>query len=189
MIRFKSIAEQRLDFAFEKVQEVVSLHTLIFKNGKNTLELVAAVPDKLKNDKKFQEKLLKNQFLIPNSRKKKIGGNKDYDEIQKNYHQYVKSFAMLVLNSGLVAALLFAHGKSKKKEGKAYEFIINHLTAWLKERSLIATEGTQAIKSLYGKSSPEIRSATLEAIRFLEDLKRVADARLYKPDEKTDKNG
>lgn len=161
MIKFKSIAEQRLDCAFKKVQKVIAQ-----EEGHLSTE---------------------ESQMIPSARQALKKGKPS--ETAKNYHQYVKSFAMLVLNSGLVAALLFAHGKSKKKEGKAYELIINHLTAWLKERSLIATEGTQAIKSLYGKSSHEIRSATLEAIRFLEDLKRVADARLYKPDEKTDKNG
>ena len=163
MIKFKSIAEQRLDCAFKKVQEVI-----------------------LKEENYLSEE---ERQMTPAARKT-LGKGKP-GEAAAAYHQYVKSFAMLVLNSGLVAALLFAHGKVKKEgtKGDAYEFIINHLTAWLKERNVIASEGTHAIKSLYGKSSHEIRSATLEAIRFLEDLKRVADARLYKPDEKMNENG
>lgn len=163
MIRFKSIAEQRLDFAFKKVQKVIAQEEGHLSNEESQ--------------------------MIPSARQALNKGKPG--ETAKYYHQYVKSFAMLVLNSGLVAALLFAQGKANKggTKGDAYEFIINHLTAWLKEHNVIATEGIQAIKSLYGKSSHEIRPATLEAIRFLEDLKRVADAGLYKPDEKTNNNG
>lgn len=165
MIRFKSIAEQRLDAAFANVQEVIE------RKG-------SGLPD---------DKLR----LIPSARKIKDAST-EYLEVQKAYHQYVKSFAMLVLNSGLVAALLFAQGKANKRDnkGKAYELIIGHLTAWLQVRGHTSVTDTDAIKELYTKkNSAEIRIATLEAIRFLEDLKRVADARLYKPDEKTESNG
>ena len=163
MIKFKSIAEQRLDCAFKKVQEVI-----------------------LKEENYLSEE---ERQMTPAARKN-LGKGKS-GEAAAAYHQYVKSFAMLVLNSGLVAALLFAQGKANKTDSKsrAYELIISHVTAWLKERGLTTTEGKEAIICLYGKLSHEIRPATLEAIRFLEDLKRVADARLYKPDEKTEKNG
>ena len=160
MIRFKSIAEQRLDAAFANVQEVI-------KRKGNGLS-----DDKLK--------------FIPSARKNK-DASPEYLEVQKTYHQYVKSFAMLVLNSGLVAALLYAQGKANKKE--AYGLIIDHVTAWLNKQGHAKTSGKDAIKELYAKKGYQIRPATLEAIRFLEDLKRVADARLYKPAEKTKNNG
>ena len=163
MIKFKSIAEQRLDCAFKKVQEVI-----------------------LKEENYLSEE---ERQMTPAARKT-LGKGKP-GEAAAAYHQYVKSFAMLVLNSGLVAALLFAQGKANKRDnkGKAYGLIIGHLTAWLQVRGHTSVTDTDAIKELYAKNSADIRPATLEAIRFLEDLKRVADARLYKPDEKTDENG
>lgn len=159
MIKFKSIAEQRLDCAFKKVQEVI---------------------------RKEENYLSEEERQMTPAARKTLGKGKP-GEAATAYHQYVKSFAMLVLNSGLVAALLFALGKANKKE--AYGLIIDHVTAWLNKQGHAKTSGKDAIKELYAKKGYQIRPATLEAIRFLEDLKRVADARLYKPDEKTEKNG
>lgn len=164
MIKFKSIAEQRLDCAFKKVQEVI---------------------------RREENYLSEEERQMTPAARKTLGKGKP-GEAAAAYHQYVKSFAMLVLNNGLVAALLFAQGKANKRDnkGKAYELIIGHLTAWLQVRGHTSVTDTDAIKELYTKkNSAEIRIATLEAIRFLEDLKRVADARLYKPDEKTESNG
>ncbi len=158
MIKFKSIAEQRLDCAFKKVQEVI-------RREENYLS---------------EEERQMTPAARKNLRKGKPG------EAAVAYHQYVKSFAMLVLNSGLVAALLFAQGKANK--AKAYGLIIDHVTAWLNKQGHVEAVGTAAIKELYAKDGYQIRPATLEAIRFLEDLKRVADARLYKPEEKAENN-
>ncbi len=161
MIRFKSIAEQRLEFAFHCVQEVIAKAENYLSEGE--------------------------QQLTPAARRSLKKGKPD--EVAKTYHQYVKSFAMLALNSGLTAALLFAQGKANKggNEGAAYKLIIKHLTEWLESRQLVNSTGTIAITCLCQKNSPDIRRATLEALRFLEDLKRVADARLYFEKDKKDK--
>ena len=163
MIKFKSIAEQRLDCAFKKVQEVIC---------------------------KEENYLSEEERQMTPAARKTLGKGKP-GETAAAYHQYVKSFAMLILNSGLVAALLFAQGKANKKDNKAkaYGLIIDHVTAWLNKQGHAKTSGKDAIKELYAKKGYQIRPATLEAIRFLEDLKRVADARLYKPEEKTENNG
>lgn len=162
MIRFKSIAEQRLEFAFNCVQEVIA------EAEKNYLSA-------------------EERQLTPAARRNLKKGKPD--EVAKTYHQYVKSFAMLALNSGLTAALLFAQGKANKggNEGEAYKLIIKHLTEWLKSRKYVNSAGTPAITCLYQQNSFDIRRATLEALRFLEDLKRVADARLYSEKDKKDK--
>lgn len=162
MIRFKSIAEQRLEFAFNCVQEVIA------KAEKNYLSA-------------------EEQQLTPAARRSLKKGKPE--EVAKTYHQYVKSFAMLALNSGLTAALLFAQGKANKggNEGAAYKLIIKHLTEWLKKQGCVQAIEKDAIISLYQQNSPDIRRATLEALRFLEDLKRVADARLYSEKDKKDK--
>lgn len=161
MIRFKSISEQRLECAFKCV------HTVIAATEKNLSP--------------------EEQQLTPTARRNLKKGAPD--EVAKTYHQYVKSFAMLVLNSGLTAALLFAQGKVNKdgNEGEAYELIIKHLTEWLKEQGCVQAIEKEAISFLYQQNSPDIRRATLEALRFLEDLKRVADARLYSEKDKKDK--
>lgn len=163
MIGFKSIAGKRLDFALARVQEVI-----------NQAEA------SLSEEERRQ---------TPAARKDLKKGTPS--EVAKNYHQYIKSFGMLMLNSGLVAALLFAQGKANKKsddKAKAYSLIIEHLISWLKERGCVSQHGKAAIKELYGQDSPYIRQATREALAFLQDLKRVADARLQKP-EKTEKDG
>lgn len=154
MIKFQSITEQRLNFAFNKVQEVIDAG---------------------------EEYLLQDQKLFIPSKRKELRLKNKPSEIQKNYHQYVKSFAMLILNNGLVSALLFTQGKASKgdQKGKAYELIINHLTTWLKCQGLIGNIDEEGIKELYNNNSNKIRLATLEAIRFMEDLKRVADGRLF----------
>ncbi len=160
MIPFKSISDQRLDFAFDCVQKVIESS----EKNESTAQLTPAARKSLNKDKP--------------------------EEWAKAYHQYVKSFAMLVLNSGLTAALLFAQGKANKEgdEGTAYKRIIEHLTKWLKEQGCVQGEEKDAIAGLYTQNSPEIRRATLKAVRFLEDLKRVADARLYH-DKNEKKNG
>lgn len=159
MIRFKSIAEQRLEFAFNCVQEVIA-------KAENYLSL-------------------EEQQLTPAARRSLKKGKPD--EVAKTYHQYVKSFAMLALNSGLTAALLFAQGKANKggNEGEAYKWIIKHLTEWLNKQECV--QDKEPIVALYQQNSSNIRRATLEALRFLEDLKRVADARLYSEKDKKDK--
>ncbi|MDX1909422.1 MAG: type III-B CRISPR module-associated protein Cmr5 [Bacteroidia bacterium] len=156
MISIKSIADERLDFAFDCVQIVI----------KSTESHLSA----------------EEQTYTPAARK---GLNKGKPtEVAKNYHQYIKSFGMLMLNSGLVAALLFAQGKAKKgdEKGKAYGLIISHLTTRLKNRELITQVDKQAIEELFNKDGSDIRIITREALSFLEDLKRVADARLYNPE-------
>lgn len=161
MIRFKSISEQRLEFAFKCVQKVI---------------------EETENYLSEEE-----QKLTPAARRNLKKGAPD--EVAKTYHQYVKSFAMLTLNSGLTAALLFAQGKANKggNEGAAYKLIIKHLTEWLKEQHYVQSTEKEAITSFYQNNSSNIRRATLEALRFLEDLKRVADARLYSEKGKKDK--
>ncbi|MCS6930254.1 MAG: type III-B CRISPR module-associated protein Cmr5 [Saprospiraceae bacterium] len=153
MIRLESIAEQRLRCANNCVQEVIE---------------------------KAEKHLTQNgRQLTPSARCRLNKGAPE--EIANTYHQYVKSFAMLVLNSGLTAALLFTLGKANKEknEENVYQLIIKHLTKWLNYRGHVQKTGQKAIKCIYEMKSAEIRCATLEAIRFLEDLKRVADARLY----------
>lgn len=181
MIGFKSIADERLDFALACVQKVIG-----------------QAEASLSEEERKQ---------TPAARKDLKKGTPS--ELAKNYHQYIKSFGMLVLNSGLVAALLFAQGKANKgdKKAEAYNLIIEHLTKWLRcsgylekvddeceniqnvqDREKEAQKAKNSIQQLYSKDSPHIRQATREALAFLQDLKRVADARLQKP-EKTGNDG
>jgi CRISPR type III-B/RAMP module-associated protein Cmr5 len=158
MIGFKSIADKRLDFALRCLQEVID-ETESFLSEEERRETPVA--------------------------RKKLNKGRKPSEVAKNYHQYIKSFGMLMLNSGLVAALLFAQGKANKgdKKAEAYDLIIKHLTEWLQSRGCVSQPSKAAILELYGANSPHhIRQATREALMFLQDLKRVADARLQKPE-------
>lgn len=161
MMIFKSIADERLDFALNCVQEVI---------------------------KKTESYLsVEERTYTPADRKDLEKGQPA--PLAKNYHQYIKSFGMLMLNSGIVAALLFAQGKANKSDEKAeaYRLIIAHLISWLQCRCLISQTPNErnkkvAIEELFCKDSSSIRISTREALSFIEDLKRVADARLYKPE-------
>jgi CRISPR type III-B/RAMP module-associated protein Cmr5 len=156
MIKIKSIADERLDFAFDCVQEVIN---------------------------EAEHYLSKEERTYTPAERKRLDKGKP-SELAKYYHQYIKSFGMLMLNSGLVAALLFAQGKANKSDdkAKAYELIILHLTQWLQQREFIGQQGLQAIIELFNKEGSDIRIITRESLSFLEDLKRVADARFYKPE-------
>lgn len=158
MIGIKNIADDRLGFALKCVQEVIDLAETFLSEEERKQTPIA---------------------------RKGLGRNNDDIEVAKNYHQYIKSFGMLMLNGGLVAALLFAQGKANKgndNKAKAYGFIIKHLTEWLQLQNCVSQAGKADIEELYGKDGADIRQATREALAFLQDLKRVADARLQKPE-------
>lgn len=159
MIGLKNIANDRLKFALTCVQEVINKAEEAFLSEEERLQIPAA--------------------------RKKLNKENKPSEVAKNYHQYIKSFGMLMLNSGLVAALLFAQGKANKgndNKAKAYDFIIKHLTEWLQLQNCVSQAGKAGIEELYGKDGADIRQATREALAFLQDLKRVADARFQKPE-------
>ena len=98
----------------------------------------------------------------------------------KKYKSYVKKIPMLIKTNGLGATLAFIKAKSKPNsdEGKVYELIYKHITAWLKsdEKGLLnIKDDDDLVKVIISLDSAEYRAVTNEVLAFLNWLRRFAD--------------
>jgi CRISPR-associated protein Cmr5 len=96
---------------------------------------------------------------------------------QKEYNSWVKKVPVLILTNGLGQTVAFLKSKSDREKQLLYE----HLSAWLMGQvswSAQAQQKTDLIDRLIHESSTNYRRATLEALAFLNWLKRFADALL-----------
>jgi CRISPR-associated protein Cmr5 len=96
---------------------------------------------------------------------------------QKDYDSWVKKVPVLILTNGLGQTVAFL--KSKKDEEK--QLLYEHLSEWLTSEvawSPQAQQRSDLIDRLIHESSQNYRRATVEALSFLNWLKRFADALL-----------
>jgi CRISPR-associated protein Cmr5 len=104
----------------------------------------------------------------------------DDGKCQKEYNSWVKKVPVLVLTNGLGQTLAFLHSKSDREKQLLYQ----HISMWLKSpQSQLVWSGTglqkdNIIDRLIHESSSTYRRATVEALAFLNWLKRFADALL-----------
>jgi CRISPR-associated protein Cmr5 len=96
---------------------------------------------------------------------------------QKDYDSWVKKVPVLIFTNGLGQTAAFL--KSKKDEEK--QLLYAHLSEWLTSQvawSPQAQQRADLIDRLIHESSQNYRRATVEALAFLNWLKRFADALL-----------
>lgn len=102
-------------------------------------------------------------------------------ELKKKYGSLARKAPMLVLTNGLGQTLAFLRSKRKNHEEDAYNVLLSHLSRWVLHRLGVP-------ESLRGdllewvlrqdSNSTTYRHATLEALAFLNWLKRFAEAEL-----------
>jgi CRISPR-associated protein Cmr5 len=96
---------------------------------------------------------------------------------QKEYDSWVKKVPVLILTNGLGQTLAFLKSKSDREKELLYE----HLSVWLKTQMSWSPQSQQKpdlLERLIHESSANYRRATIEALAFLNWLKRFADALL-----------
>ncbi len=83
----------------------------------------------------------------------------------------------LILNNGLAQTLAFLHAK---QERDSHRFLYSHLSEWVKEQ-LDIKDAADVLQWIVGKARVhQYRRATMEALAFLQWLKRFAEAELPK---------
>jgi CRISPR-associated protein Cmr5 len=96
-------------------------------------------------------------------------------EKEKEYNSWVKKVPVLILTNGLGQTLAFLKSKSDREK----ELLYAHLSAWLMPEmswSPPAQQKNDLLERLIHESSANYRRATIEALAFLNWLKRFADA-------------
>lgn len=97
------------------------------------------------------------------------------------YKSYAKSLPMMIKNSGLGATLAFIRSKSTNKEGKitAYGQLYNDIQAWFKEPHkayLVNLSDKELVQAVIDMDSDAYRTLTVEALAYLQWLRRFAEA-------------
>lgn len=98
-------------------------------------------------------------------------------ENAKEYNSWVKKVPVLILMNGLGQTLAFLKSKSNHEK----ELLYDHLSAWLMTQmswSPQAQQKNDLLERLIHESSANYRRATIEALAFLNWLKRFADTLL-----------
>lgn len=101
------------------------------------------------------------------------------EKTRKEYGSLVRGLPAMIQTDGLGATLAFMNAKAKEKEHhrKAYQ----HLAAWVVNE--MGASG-DLLQWLIGRGSSEYRQATAEALAYLHWLKRFAEAKDWKSEEK-----
>jgi CRISPR-associated protein Cmr5 len=98
-------------------------------------------------------------------------------ENSQGYNSWVKKVPVLILTNGLGQTLAFLKSKSDHEKELLYE----HLSVWLMVQmswSPQSQQKTDLLERLIHESSANYRRATIEALAFLNWLKRFAGALL-----------
>jgi CRISPR-associated protein Cmr5 len=98
-------------------------------------------------------------------------------KFQKEYNSWVKKVPVLILTNGLGQTLAFITSKGDGAKERLYQ----HLSNWLMTQMLwspLADQKTDLLERLIHEPSATYRRATIEALAFLNWLKRFADALL-----------
>lgn len=100
---------------------------------------------------------------------------------KKEYKQYVKKLPMLIKTNGLGAAVAFFFSKKnddQSKAGYAYKEIYEQLNEWLKKAETVnwmLNSDKPLVQSITELPSEQYRALTIEALAFLNWLRRFAE--------------
>lgn len=110
---------------------------------------------------------------------------KDISKFQNEYCSTVMKLSSLILTNGLGQTLAFLKSKGKGDKTKPQEKVYQHLQEWLINTDVISwgriTKG-ELIERIMLIDSNKYRLVTIEALSFLNWLKRFADAILKNGD-------
>ena len=102
-------------------------------------------------------------------------------EIKKKYGSLARKVPMLVLTNGLGQTLAFLKSKGKGQKEDAHTILLCHLSKWVLHRLGVSENSKGDLLEWVlrqDSNSTTYRHATLEALAFLNWLKRFAEAEL-----------
>jgi len=110
-------------------------------------------------------------------------GSKSQD-FKKKYGSLARKLPMLVLTNGLGQTLAFLKAKGKNDLSDEHTMLFRHLSRWVLSQVAPALTVTNCdlLNWVLESGSADYRRATLEALAFLNWLKRFAEAELPKDD-------
>ncbi|MHA2641765.1 MAG: type III-B CRISPR module-associated protein Cmr5 [bacterium JZ-2024 1] len=103
---------------------------------------------------------------------------KDGGDLKKKYGGLARKVPFLILTNGLGQTLAFLRAKGKDKPEDAHHLIYGHISRWT--MSQIPSQGSEKdlLKWVLSADSASYRRASVEALAFLNWLKRFAEAEL-----------
>ncbi len=101
-------------------------------------------------------------------------------KFKKEYGSLARKVPMLVLTNGLGQTLAFLKAKGKNDSSDEHTMLFQHLSRWVLSQVAPASTGTNCdlLDWVLKSGSADYRRATLEALAFLNWLKRFAEAEL-----------
>ncbi len=118
----------------------------------------------------------------------------EVDDIKRKYRSLVLKSPILILTNGLGQTAAFFASKSQPKEGKspsadniAHSLLLKHLWKWLENAKICKATQTQTQESqklafwITQATTDQYRLATTETLRYLQWLRRFAEAVLPEP--------
>ncbi len=121
-----------------------------------------------------------------------VNKNNMGDEIKRKYRSIVLKSPILILTNGLGQTAAFFASKSQPKEAKspssdniAHSLLLKHLWNWLEKVKICKATQTQENQKLVfwitQATTDQYRLATTETLRYLQWLRRFAEAVLPEP--------
>jgi CRISPR-associated protein Cmr5 len=101
--------------------------------------------------------------------------------LQKKYGSLVRGLPALVQSDGLGQTLAFLLAKAGGKEDKEHKVAYDHIADWLKQELDVNDD---LLKWLLEKNTKDYRRATAETLAYLSWLKRFAEAKGWKDEDK-----
>ena len=116
-------------------------------------------------NREIEDKLLtEKEKEDPDKKKRKI------EESRKKYRSIALKIPIYILTNGLGQTLAFF-----KSKGGEHELLYGHLSSWLIDENKVFQSG-ELIERVVKEGSTKYRQATLEALAFLNWIKRFAEA-------------
>lgn len=103
--------------------------------------------------------------------------NKKDKDTKKKYRSLALKTPVLILTNSLGQTLAFLKSKTKESKDGEHGLLYGHLSNWLISESKIYEQGELVQKVINGDSA-KYRQATIEALAFLNWIKRFAEAEL-----------
>jgi len=123
--------------------------------------------------------------------------NKKGDDIKKKYRSLVLKSSILILTNGLGQTAAFFASKSQPKEKTspsadniAHSLLLKHLWRWLENGKICKASQIETQEShklafwITQATTDQYRLATTETLRYLQWLRRFAEAVLPEPEER-----
>lgn len=134
---------------------------------------IKGLKERIKHEQDVQEQNKLQERL------KNLQSDKGAEEWKKKYGALARKIPSLILTNGLGQTMAFLRAKGKKDPTDEHEVLYQQLNEWLQKRLKIG-DSDLLEWIVNSANSQQYRLATMEALSFLQWLKRFAEAELPK---------